>query len=106
MIGILIGLYLQISIVLLSIILAIICIIIYLIISDIKKCILYLCACIVGIIQIHSLESNYAKISLKIPEEITLQALVISDGTEKDYKYTYTIEVNTINGKRLEKTYS
>ena len=103
MIGILIGLYLQISIVLLSIILAIICIIIYLIISDIKKCILYLCACIVGIIQIHSLESNYARISLKIPEEITLQALVISDGTEKDYKYTYTIEVNTINGKRLEK---
>lgn len=70
-----------------------------LITSDIKKCIIYLCVCIVGIIQIHILENNYDKISSKIPEEITLQALVVSDGTEKDYKYTYTIEVNTINGK-------
>ncbi len=75
-----------------------------LITSDIKKCIIYLCVCIVGIIQIHILENNYDKISSKIPEEITLQALVVSDGTEKDYKYTYTIEVNTINGKKLEKS--
>ena len=29
---------------------------------------------------------------------------MVSDGTEKDYKYTYTIEVNTINGKKLEKS--
>ena len=75
-----------------------------LITSDIKKCIIYLCVCIVGIIQIHILENNYDKISSKIPKEITLQALVVSDGTEKDYKYTYTIEVNTINGKKLEKS--
>ncbi len=75
-----------------------------LITSDIKKCIIYLCVCIVGIIQIHILENNYDKISSKIPEEITLQALVVSDGTEKEYKYTYTIEVNTINGKKLEKS--
>ncbi len=75
-----------------------------LITSDIKKCIIYLCVCIVGIIQIHILENNYDKIFSKIPEEITLQALVVSDGTEKDYKYTYTIEVNTINGKKLEKS--
>ena len=29
---------------------------------------------------------------------------MVSDGTEKEYKYTYTIEVNTINGKKLEKS--
>lgn len=97
------GLYLQISIALLSIALAIVCIIIYVITSNIKKCVIYVCICVVGIMQIHILENNYNHISSKIPEEITVKALITSNVSEKEYKYTYTVTVSEINGKKLEK---
>ena len=97
------GLYLQISIALLSIVLAIVCIIMCVITSNIKKCVIYVCICAVGIMQIHILENNYNYISSKIPEEITVKAIITSNASEKEYKYTYTITVSEINGKKLEK---
>ena len=97
------GLYLQISIALLSIALAIVCIIIYVITSNIKKCVIYVCICVVGIMQIHILENNYNHISSKIPEEIIIKAIITSNVSEKEYKYTYTVTVSEINGKKLEK---
>ena len=104
MIGILVGLYLQISIALLSIVLVIVCIIMYAITSDVKKCVIYLCISVVGIMQIHILENNYNGISSKIPEEVTIKALITSNANEKEYKYTYTVTVSEINGKKLEKS--
>lgn len=104
MIGILVGLYLQISIALLSIVLVIVCIIMYAITSDVKKCVIYVCISVVGIMQIHILENNYNGISSKIPEEVTIKALITSNASEKEYKYTYTVTVSEINGKKLEKS--
>mgnify|MGYP005801532109 FL=1 len=104
MIGILVELYLQISIALLSIVLVIVCIIMYAITSDVKKCVIYLCISVVGIMQIHILENNYNGISSKIPEEVTIKALITSNANEKEYKYTYTVTVSEINGKKLEKS--
>ena len=49
------------------------------------------------------MEYNYDKTISQIPEEISIEAVIISEGNEEDYKYTYTIQVNTINGKILEK---
>lgn len=103
MIGILVELYLQISIALLSIVLVIVCIIMYAITSDVKKCVIYVCICVVGIMQIHILENNYNGISSKIPEELTIKALITSNASEKEYKYTYTVTVSEINGEKLEK---
>ena len=97
------GLYLQISIALLSIVLAIVCIIMCVITSNIKKCVIYVCICAVGIMQIHILENNYNYISSKIPEEITVKAIITSNVSEKEYKYTYTVIISEINGKKLEK---
>ena len=104
MIGILVELYLQISIALLSIVLVIVCIIMYAITSDVKKCVIYVCICVVGIMQIHILENNYNGISSKIPEEVTIKALITSNANEKEYKYTYTVTVSEINGEKLEKS--
>lgn len=104
MIGILVGLYLQISIALLSIVLVIVCIIMYAITSDVRKCVIYVCISVVGIMQIHILENNYNGISSKIPEEVTIKALITSNANEKEYKYTYTVTVSEINGKKLEKS--
>ena len=103
MIGILVGLYLQISIALLSVVLVIVCIIMYAITSDVKKCVIYVCISVVGIMQIHILENNYNGISSKIPEELTIKALITSNASEKEYKYTYTVTVSEINGEKLEK---
>ena len=103
MIGILVGLYLQISIALLSIVLVIVCIIMYAITSDVKKCVIYVCICVVGIMQMHILENNYNGISSKIPEEVTIKALITSNASEKEYKYTYIVTVSEINGEKLEK---
>ena len=104
MIGILVGLYLQISIALLSIVLVIVCIIMYAITSDVRKCVIYVCISVVGIMQIHILENNYNGISSKIPEEVTIKALITSNANEKEYKYTYTVTVSEINGEKLEKS--
>ena len=103
MIGILVELYLQISIALLSVVLVIVCIIMYAITSDVKKCVIYVCICVVGIMQIHILENNYNGISSKIPEELTIKALITSNASEREYKYTYTVTVSEINGEKLEK---
>lgn len=68
-----------------------------------KKCVIYVCICVVGIMQIHILENNYNGISSKIPEELTIKALITSNASEKEYKYTYTVTVSEINGEKLEK---
>ena len=76
----------------------------YAITSDVKKCVIYVCICVVGIMQMHILENNYNGISSKIPEEVTIKALITSNANEKEYKYTYTVTVSEINGEKLEKS--
>lgn len=104
MIGILIGLYLQIGIVFLSIGLIILtCVIIK--IFKLKKGIsfIFTMICIIAIMHVDTLEKNYEKMISKIPKEINMQAIVISDGIDKEYKYTYVIKVIKIENNVLEK---
>lgn len=104
MIGILIGLYLQIGIVFLSIGLIILtCVIIK--IFKLKKGIsfIFTMICIIAIMHVNTLEKNYEKMISKIPKEINMQAIIISDGIDKEYKYTYVIKVIKIENNVLEK---
>lgn len=104
MIGILIGLYLQKGIVFLCIVLIILtCVIIR--IFKLKKGIslIFTMVCIVAIIHINILEKDYEKIISNIPEEVNMQAIVISDEIDKEYKYTYIIKVIKIENDTVEK---
>lgn len=104
MIGILIGLYLQKGIVFLCISLIILtCVIIK--IFRLKKGIsfIFTVVCIIAIIHINILEKNYEKIISNIPEEININAIVISEGIDKEYKYIYTVKVTKIEDDKVEK---
>lgn len=59
--------------------------------------------CIIAIIHINILEKDYEKIISNIPEEINMKAIVISDGIDKEYKYTYVIKVIKIENATVEK---
>lgn len=105
MMGILIGLYLPISIVFLCIIIAIILIIILsarISSREKKKLIIYFFIVVIAIMHINILEARYEQKYKKIPEEINIEAVVISEVVNKEYKYTYTVRVNKINGNELK----
>ena len=59
--------------------------------------------CIISIMHVNTLEKNYEKMISKIPKEINMQAIIISDGIDKEYKYTYVIKVTKIENNVLEK---
>lgn len=59
--------------------------------------------CIIAIIHINILEKNYEKIISNIPEEININAIVISEGIDKEYKYIYTVKVTKIEDDKVEK---
>ena len=59
--------------------------------------------CIIAIIQINISEKNYGEVISKIPEEIKLQAVVISDGIDNEYKYTYVVKVIKIENEGTQK---
>ena len=46
-----------------------------------------------AIVHIKILEKNYENKILNIPEELNVKVLVLSDGIDKEYKYTYLVKV-------------
>ena len=96
MVGILIGLYLKISVVQLCIIIGLISFFVY--ILKINKIIyFFMIIILIGNSYIVFLEKNYEKKYLKIPKEVCIEGTIISNKTNKDYKYTYILKVNKIN---------
>ena len=95
-IGILIGLYLQISIVFLCLVIFIICIIICLHNIN-KRWLVFLCILLIGCMHIRLLNKNYEQKYSEVFGEIHIKAIVISEPADKDYKYIYTIKVEEIN---------
>lgn len=96
--GILIGLYLHISIVFLLTILLIICVLCYL--SNInKKYLFFIIIPIVAIIYTSTLNKNYEEQLEIIPKEANIIGYIIDDPEDKDYKYKYTIKIESINGE-------
>lgn len=95
------GLYLQISIVLLSIILGVI-ICIYIIISKSFNfkymiiCIILIC----GNTYTNILEKNFEEVYNAIEGEKNIKAIVISEAEDKEYKYRYTIKIESINNDK------
>lgn len=100
-IGILIGLYLQISVVFLCISLLIISVIIYLSSRKISYVILLICV-IIGNVYVTYIDVDYEKFYKNIPIEVEIKAIVISDSVEKEYKRTYNIVVSELNGSKLD----
>ena len=96
MVGILIGLYLKISVVQLCIIIGLISFFVY--ILKINKIIyFFMIIILIGNSYIVFLEKNYEKKYLKIPKEVCIEGTIISNKTDKDYKYTYILKVDKIN---------
>lgn len=94
MVGILIGLYLQISIVFLIILLFILGIISFLLN---KKIIFFLIILLISCIYVTILDKNFEEKYVNISEEVNGKAIIISEPKDKDYKYTYTIKVEILN---------
>lgn len=96
-IGILIGLYLQISIVFLLIVLLILALIIW--ITKIKKIyIIFLIIILIGAVYIRVIDKNFDFKYSNVSNEVVAEGVIINNLEEKDYKYTFTIEVEKING--------
>ena len=99
-IGILIGLYLQISVVFLCISLLIISIIIYLFSRKISYVIILIFV-IIGNVYVKYIDVDYEKFYKNIPIESEIKAIVISNPAEKEYKRTYNIVISELNGIEL-----
>ena len=96
-IGILIGLYLQISIVFLLIVLLILALIFW--ITKIKKTyIIFLIIIFIGAVYIRVIDKNFDFKYSNVSNEVVVEGVIINNLNEKDYKYTFTIEVEKING--------
>lgn len=103
-VGILIGLYLKISIVfyICFFILITYFIFIFILKKSSTKFIIYFGILIFGIFYISSLESNYNNIYEKIEGEKIIKAVIISEPEDDEYKYSYTIKIESI--KNIDNT--
>lgn len=97
MVGILIGLYLDISMVFLCIVIAIILIIVYLFSKKLIY-ILFILLILFGSIYVNILNARYEERYSRVREEVKIRAVIINEPEEKEYKYTYKIKVKSING--------
>ncbi len=96
MIGILIGLYLKINIVFLCLLIILFSVGIYLF----SKKIIYISFLIItltGFIYIRTLDVNYENKYKEINDEVKIKGIIIEELQEKEYKYVYTLRVETIN---------
>lgn len=97
--GILIGLYLDLSVAFLCVIFFIITIILNLFCKN-KKLLILILLILLGSIYVNFLDSSYDEKYLNIPNEVTVKALVISEPVDKEYKYSYVIKVAEINNSK------
>ena len=101
-VGILMGLYLTVSIAFLCIGYIVFSIILCLFNVN-KKWIVFLSFVLIGCIYINVLDNNYEAKYANISEEVSIKAIIISEPVDKDYKKTYTIKVEEINGDKKYK---
>ena len=101
-VGILIGLYLTVSIAFLCIGYIVFSIILCLFNVN-KKWIVFLSFVLIGCIYINVLDNNYEAKYANISEKVSIKAIIISEPVDKDYKKTYTIKVEEINGDKKYK---
>ena len=101
-IGILIGLYLHISIAFLCIGYIIFSIVLYLFNVN-KKWFIFLSFVLIGCIYVSVLDNNYESKYENISGKVSIKAIIISEPEDKDYKNTYTIKVEEINGDKKYK---
>ena len=97
MIGILIGLYLKISVVFFLIIWCLIGIILYLF-NVRKSYILFGIIIFLAFFHINFLEKNYEEKIMRIPDTVNIEGIIVSAPEDKEYKYTYMLKVSKING--------
>ena len=95
--GILIGLYLKISIVFLSLFVTLFSIGVFLYTKRIVY-VAFLIITLIGYIYISILDMNYENKYREINSEVKIQGVIVKEPQEKDYKYVYTLKVETING--------
>lgn len=101
-VGILMGLYLTVSIAFLCIGYIVFSIILCLFNVN-KKWIVFLSFVLIGCIYINVLDNNYEAKYANISEKVSIKAIIISEPVDKDYKKTYTIKVEEINGDKKYK---
>lgn len=101
-VGILMGLYLTVSIAFLCIGYIVFSIILSLFNVN-KKWIVFLSFVLIGCIYINVLDNNYEAKYANISEKVSIKAIIISEPVDKDYKKTYTIKVEEINGDKKYK---
>ena len=53
-----------------------------------------------GFFQIYFGDKNYESKYANIEDEVKVKAIIIKEPEEKEYKYTYTIKVEEINGDK------
>ena len=94
--GILIGLYLDLSVAFLCAIFFIIAMLIILFCKN-KKWLILIVLILFGIVYINFLDNSYDEKYLNISNEVVAKAIVISEPKDKEYKYSYTIKVEEIN---------
>ena len=68
-----------------------------------KKWIVFLSFVLIGCIYINVLDNNYEAKYVNISEKVSIKAIIISEPVDKDYKKTYTIKVEEINGDKKYK---
>ncbi len=68
-----------------------------------KKWIVFLSFVLIGCIYINVLDNNYKAKYANISEKVSIKAIIISEPVDKDYKKTYTIKVEEINGDKKYK---
>ena len=68
-----------------------------------KKWIVFLSFVLIGCIYINVLDNNYEAKYANISEKVSIKAIIISEPVDKDYKKTYTIKVEEINGDKKYK---
>lgn len=99
MIGILIGLYLENSIALfVNLVIGLILIFCIILKKASLKILVLLVICIFGTIYCSFLKANYEKTYTYIEGTKSIQAVVISEPEDKEYKYRYTVKIESIDG--------
>lgn len=107
--GIIMGLYLKMSIAFFIVFLIFIVFCFYINLKEKRNCILkfllFILVLIIGIINIKQLDSAYEKFykSIEKQDEVQIEAIVVSSEEEKDYSYTYEIKILKIDGNEKYK---
>lgn len=83
-------------------IITIISILVYLFTNKINYSLVFLLV-LFGFLQIYFGDKNYESKYANLEDEVKIKAIIVEEPEEKEYKYTYTINVEEINGNKKYK---